>query len=283
VGIAITERQVSAGGVRLNVATAGEGPPVVLLHGFPDSWQLWRHQIEALTAAGHRVVAPDLRGFGRSDQPAEVAAYGFERLIGDVLAVCADAGIERTALVGHDWGAALAWQLAMHVPALVDRLAVLSVGHVGARSAAGIDQLRRSWYMLWFQFPGVAEEAFPRDDWRFFRQWAWGGLEPGDNPDCDRQVADLARPGALTAGLNWYRANIRPAAFVALDPPDAPRVTCPTLGVWSTGDVFLSEAQMASSGAFVDAPWRYERVDGGHWIPAEAPDQLNPLLLDFLA
>jgi pimeloyl-ACP methyl ester carboxylesterase len=255
---------------------------VVLLHGFPDSWQLWRHQIDALAAAGHRVVAPDLRGFGRSQQPSDVRCYDIDTLIDDVVAVFEDAGIDRAALVGHDWGAALAWQVAFRRPDLVERLAVLSVGHFGAIAGAGIQQRRLSWYMLWFQFPGVAEEVFPRDDWRFYRDWAWDGIARGENPECERQIAALSRPGALTAGLNWYRANIRPEAFVVTDPLDGPRVNCPTMGVWSSGDPFLCEAQMGASGVFVDGPWRYERIDCDHWIPTGAPDRLNELLVDFL-
>jgi pimeloyl-ACP methyl ester carboxylesterase len=273
---------VDTGEVRLNVASAGDGPPVVLLHGFPDSWQVWRHQIEALAGAGYRVVAPDLRGFGRSDRPAEAADYRADRLLADIAAVCADAGITRTALVGHDWGAGLAWQVAFRRPELVERLAVLSVGHYGANAAAGLEQRRLSWYMLWFQFPGVAEAVFPSHDWRFFREWAWGGVGPGEHPECERQIADLSRPGALTAALNWYRANLGPESYVLLDPPRGPRVACPTLGVWSSGDEFLGEAQMTGSAPYVDGAWRYERVDGNHWIPTSAPEQLNRLLLDFL-
>jgi pimeloyl-ACP methyl ester carboxylesterase len=197
--------------------------------------------------------------------------------------VLAAEGVERAAVVGHDWGAAVAWQVAFRRPDLVDRLVVLSVGHHGAGVAAGVEQRQLSWYMLWFLFPGVAEDVLPRDDWRFFREWAWGGVERGANPDCERQIADLSRPGALTAALNWYRANIRPERYVATGVPRGPRVGCPSMGVWSTGDPFLGEAQMTGSGDYVDGSWRYERVDGGHWIPTEAPEQLNPVLLDFLS
>jgi pimeloyl-ACP methyl ester carboxylesterase len=281
--VEVVERSVAGAGVRLNVASAGSGTPVLLLHGFPDSWRLWRHQIGALAAAGYRVIAPDLRGFGGSEQPPDAAAYRMDRLIADVLAVLGDAGVQRTAVVGHDWGAVLAWQLAFHRPDLVERLAVLSVGHFGASAGAGLEQRRLSWYMLWFQFPGVAEAVFPRDDWRFFRQWAWDEDAPSGNAECERQIADLSRPGALTAGLNWYRANIRPENFVITAPVDGPRVQCPTMGVWSSGDRFLTEAQLRDSGAFVDGPWRYERVDGDHWIPTAAPQRVTELLLDFLA
>jgi pimeloyl-ACP methyl ester carboxylesterase len=139
--------------------------------------------------------------------------------------------------------------------------------------------------MLWFLFPGVAERVLPEGDWAAFREWAWDGLPAGADPELDRQLADLSRPGALVAGLNWYRANIDPGRYVVRDAPTRFRpVTCPTMGVWSSGDRFLSEAQMTASADFVTGPWRYERLDGvDHWIPVHAPDRLNALLLDFLA
>jgi pimeloyl-ACP methyl ester carboxylesterase len=147
-------------------------------------------------------------------------------------------------------------------------------------------QKQRSWYTLWFQFPGVAERVLPEDDWAVFRRWAWNGIGPGEDPECDRQVADLSRPGALTAGLNWYRANIDPATFVTSDPAarsSLPPVACPTMGVWGSNDFALTEQQMTGSERFVTGPWRYERLDGvGHWVPVHAPGRLNDLLLDHL-
>jgi pimeloyl-ACP methyl ester carboxylesterase len=269
-------------GTRFYYKDLGAGPTVLLAHSWALDSSMWEYQIPALVAAGYRVVAPDLRGFGASDRPDEVAAYRMGRLVEDVDAVCAAFGVERATVVGHDWGAVLAWQLAFRRPALVERLAALSVGHLGTSFAAGLAQRRLSWYMLWFLFPGVAEEALPRDGWRFYREFAWAGAKPGEQPDCDRQVADLSRPGALTAGLNWYRANIHPGGYVAAGPADGPRVACPVLGVWSTGDPVLGEDQLRGSAAFVDGPWRYAKVEGGHWIPTAAPDELNALLLGLL-
>ncbi len=279
----IAETVVRSGEVRLNVATAGSGTPVLLLHGFPDSWELWRAQIGALAGNGFRVIAPDLRGHGKSDRPEAVAAYRMPLLTADVLAVLAHLDLERTAVVGHDWGAALAWNFTHRHPEMVDRLAVLSVGHPGANLAAGIRQRQLSWYMLWFLHVGVAEKVLPAQDWLAFRQWAWNGAERGSNPDMDRQIDDLSRPGALAAALNLYRANIRPDTFFLTGAPPMPRVPCPVLGVWSAGDLFLAEEQLTGSADYVDGPWRYEQVTGGHWIPAQAPAALNAILLDFLS
>ena len=157
---------------------------------------------------------------------------------------------------------------------------MLSLGHPGASISAGIRQRQMSWYMLWFLHTGVAEAVLPADDWQAFRQWAWGGATA--DPEMDRQISDLSRPGALTAALNLYRANIRPQNYFLTTLPPMPRVGCSVMGVWSTGDLFLSEEQMTGSADFVDGTWRYEVVAGPHWIPVQAAARLNELLLDFL-
>jgi pimeloyl-ACP methyl ester carboxylesterase len=281
----VTERRLQANGLTFNVAEAGSGPPVLLLHGFPDCWRLWRHQVPALAEAGHRVVAPDLRGFGETDKPEKVEDYKMRTLVGDAVGLLDALGIDRVAVVGHDWGAALAWMVATFAPDRVSRLVAVSVGHPVSFAGEDLDQKQRSWYMLWFQFPGVAERVLPENDWAVFRRWAWNGAGPGQDPDCDRQVAELSRPGALTAGLNWYRANVDPATFVLSGPvhTSMPPVACPTMGVWSTDDFALAEAQMTGSQRFVTGPWQYRRLEGvSHWVPVHAPQDLNRLLVDFL-
>jgi pimeloyl-ACP methyl ester carboxylesterase len=267
--------RVDVNGVGIEYQVTGQGRPVVLLHGFPDSGRLWRHQVTALAGAGFQVIVPDLRGYGRSDKPEAVEAYSLALLAGDVIAVLAAEGIDRAHIVGHDWGAALAWALASFAPGHVDHLAVLSVGHPSTLRRT-LEQRQKSWYMLLFQFEGVAEELLSRDDWALFREWLRG------DGDVERYVADLGRPGALTAGLNWYRANLHPARELEPRPP-IPPVAAPTLGVWSTGDSYLREEPMLRSAEHVTGPWRYERLEGaGHWMQLDATERLNALLVDFL-
>jgi pimeloyl-ACP methyl ester carboxylesterase len=266
--------RVDAGGVGIEYEVTGQGRPVLLLHGFPDSGRLWRHQVPALAAAGFQVIVPDLRGYGRSDKPEAVEAYATSLLARDVMAVLADLGLTRAHVVAHDWGAGLAWGLAALAPATVDHLVVLSVGHPATfrRTAR---QRELSWYMLLFQFPGIAEQWLTQDDWASFRDWA-------RHPDADQVIADLEATGSLTPALNWYRANMPPQSWVQ-PPPKLPPVQAPTMGIWGTRDGALTEAQMTDSAENVAGPWRYERVEGaGHWIPLDAPDQVNALLLDFL-
>jgi pimeloyl-ACP methyl ester carboxylesterase len=265
--------RVDVNGVGIEYQVTGQGRPVVLLHGFPDSGRLWRHQVTALAAAGFQVIVPDLRGYGRSDKPAEVEAYSLPLLAGDVMAVLADAGVERAHVVGHDWGAALAWAIASLVPGTVDHLAVLSVGHPSTFRRTA-EQREKSWYMLLFQFEGVAE--------RWLTENNWANMIGAGHPDADQVVADLEANGSLVPGLNWYRANVGPETWVG-PPVQLPPVQAPTMGIWSTGDFALTEVQMTDSAENVAGPWRYERLDGpGHWMQLDAPDKVNALLLDFL-
>ena len=268
--------RVEANGVGIEYEVTGEGPAVVLLHGFPDSGRLWRHQVPALVDAGFRVVVPDQRGYGKSDQPADVADYGIPFLVGDVLAVLDDLGIQKANVVGHDWGAAVAWALASLVPDRVERLVALSVGMPTSFAESGFEQREKSWYMLLFQFQGIAEQWLSADDWANFKAWA-------RHPDTDGVIADLEATGSLTPGLNWYRANIPPESFVA-PPMELPPVVAPTMGVWSSGDFALTEVQMTNSAKYVTGEWRYERVEGpGHWMQLEAPDAVNRLLTGFFS
>jgi pimeloyl-ACP methyl ester carboxylesterase len=267
------ELTVDVDGVKLHVDDHGAGTPVVLLHGFPDSSYLWRNQIPFLVEHGFRVVAPDLRGFGSSDKPSEVAAYALPVVVGDVVAILDALSIQRAHIVGHDWGAAVAWLLATLQPDRVDKLVVLSVPHLSVPRSLRAREM--AWYQLFFQFEGVAEETIAYDDWAFLREWSRG------DGDLERWIEDLSRPGALRAGLNWYRANLAPR------PPgpglSLPPVQTPTLGIWSSEDHYLDGERMRRSAEHVAGPWRYEQLDGvSHWMQVEAPDRLNALLLEWL-
>lgn len=269
-------RRVQGDGVALAVLDEGEGPAVVLLHGFPDSSNLWRYQVPVLVGAGFRAVAPDLRGFGESDRPAEVEAYALTHSVQDVIAVLDALSLERAHIIGHDWGALVAWLVAAFAPQRVDHLVAMSVGHPNALRERSIEQREKAWYQLLFQFD-VAEELLARDNWKLL-----GELLRGDG-DLERYLADLSRPGAMTAGLNWYRANLAPHLELQ-ERPAVPAVTASTLGIWSSGDNYLTEDRMLRSAGHVTGQWRYERIEGAsHWLQLDRPEQVNDLLLDFLS
>jgi pimeloyl-ACP methyl ester carboxylesterase len=267
--------RAESGGADIEFDVTGEGRPLVLLHGFPDSKRVWRHQIAPLADAGFKVIVPDMRGYGASGKPAEVDAYNILYLVADVGAVLDQVGVERAHVVGHDWGAAVAWALAAIAPDRVDHLVALSVGHPSSFRAGGFEQHEKSWYMLLFQFEGIAEHWLSDDGWANFRVWA-------GHPDADAVIAELEANASLTPGLNWYRANIPPESYIA--PPIAlPPIAAPTMGVWSSGEFALTEGQMTRSAPHVAGGWRYERLEGpGHWMQLEAPGEVNRLLIDFL-
>lgn len=270
----MSERIVAANDLRFTVTDEGDGDAVVLLHGFPDTRSLWRHQIPALTAAGYRAVAPDLRGRGGSETPAGVENYFAPLILQDVTGIMDELDIERAHIVGHDWGAVIAWLLASFEPERVASVTALSVGHPAGWAWPSEEQRRRSWYMAYFQLP-QAEDSLRRDDWRLLREWT------GDHPETAAHIGALTPDGALTAALNWYRANAVGGWFA--DPLPYPPVEAPAMGVWSDGDSLLTEQQMLSSKDRVTGSWRYERIDGAtHWIPLDAPEKLTALLLDFL-
>jgi pimeloyl-ACP methyl ester carboxylesterase len=267
---------LTANGLRFHLEASGEGSPVLLLHGFPDTGEVWRLQVPALETAGFRTVVPDLRGRGRSERPEGVDAYALSELVADATGILDALGIERAHVVGHDWGAALAWAIAALAPERVNQLVVMSVGFPGA-VRPDRPALEQAWYRLLFLFP-QAEEVLLRDDAYLLRTLAAGA------PDADRYLELLSEPGALTAGLNWYRANSPVETLPGADAPRLPPVVAPTLGLYGENDPYLSERAMLASERFVTGGWRYERVAGaGHWLQLEQPEHVNQLLLEFLA
>ena len=268
-------KRIEANGLTHFVVDEGDGRPVVLVHGFPNSADMWRHQIPALVDAGFRAIAPDLRGFGDSDRAATDDDYFIFNGVADVIAIADALGIDRFQLVGHDYGAGLGWMLVTAHPERVERYVAISVGHPGALVLGGLEQMRKSWYSFLFQFKGLAEEKLMADDWSLMREWL------AQHPDPERCIEMLARPGALSATLGWYRANMKPDFWGI--PLDYPPVGVPVMGIYPSNDDFLIESVMTGSKDYVSGEWRYERIDGaGHFVPLERPDEVNALLLDFL-
>lgn len=257
-------------GLQMNVLIAGEGPPVLLVHGFPDTHEVWRKQIPMLVEAGYRVIAPDTRGCGDSQVPSQVADFHRDLLVEHLCALLDALGIDQVRLVGHDWGAVQGWMLALTHPERVERYIALSVGHPTAYGSGGLAQKLKGWYVLMFQLRGFAEWLLKAGNWWFFR---WFTAYPEEFAQWRQE---LERPGRLTAGINYYRANadlILPKAW--------PRV--PVCGIYSSGDRYLTEGQMRETGCFVDAPFRFAHVEGAnHWLQLHAPEKVNPLLLEFL-
>ncbi len=257
----------------MNVVIAGEGPDVLLVHGYPDTHRVWRRQIPALVAAGYRVIAPDTRGCGDTEISSRRSDYHIDNLVADLVALLDELGIAKVKLVGHDWGSAICWQLVINHPRRVECYVALSTGHPMAYRRGGLAQKLKGYYTLMFQLPRFPEWLLSSFNWLGFRLLT-------DYPE--EQVhwqSQLSRPGRLAAGLNYYRANAR--IFIA---GHADNARVPVLGVWSSGDHFLAEGQMRESARFVDDSFRYVRLEGpNHWLQLSGADQFNPVLLDYLA
>jgi pimeloyl-ACP methyl ester carboxylesterase len=281
----VRHRDAIVNGVRLHYVEAGSGPVVVLLHGFPEFWYSWRRQIPALAAAGYRVLAPDLRGYNLSAKPAGVRHYRLEKLTQDVAGLIRYAGVERAAVAGHDWGGGIAWVLAMRHPEAVEKLIVLNAPHPGAfyRELRSWRQLRRSWYMFFFQLPLLPELYFRAGD---YAALGWvlrrDPLRPGAFTEADirKYKEALARPGALTAAINYYRAAFR----YHLRNPDANLrpVQCPTLLIWGEQDRYLGLALTEGLERWVPDLRVVRLADASHWVQADAWERVNRLMVDFL-
>ncbi len=306
--MSLQHRIVETNGVRLHCVVAGEGPLVILLHGFPESWYSWRHQIDALSAR-FRVVAPDLRGYNESEKPAHVGAYAMSELVADVDGLVRAFGERDAAIVGHDWGGGVAWSFAMDRPQMTRKLAVLNCPHPAIMQhhlQTNPRQLARSWYMFFFQLPWLPERLLAMNHaWVVGNMVRSSAVRPEALTDEDIvRIRDAAsQAGALRGALNYYRAAFRdptaqgnlpewlrrflhgdrelPAARRSLD--DWPKITCPTLLIWGEQDVALGTELTYGLEPLCPGGVRVEYVpDSGHWVHQEHPELVNRLLLDWL-
>lgn len=313
----IRHTTVSANGIRMHVAEAGEGPPVMLCHGFPESWYSWRDQLRALAAAGYRAVAPDMRGYGGTERPTDPAQYTLLHLVGDMIGLLDALGERRAVIVGHDWGAPVAWHAALLRPDRFRGVAGLSVPfrpRGSGRPTAGMPQTGDEWfYQLYFQQPGVAEAELQRDVRATIRGVLYGASgdsadagditmvprsggfldrlpDPGHTPswltdaDVDFYVAEFERTG-FTGGLNWYRNIDR--SWELLGAFAGAQVTVPALYVVGDRDLVYTfkgmERLLANLAAFVPGLRETGVLPGcGHWTQQERPDEVSARLIGFL-
>jgi pimeloyl-ACP methyl ester carboxylesterase len=307
--MALEHRFVETNGVRLHCAVDGDGPLVILLHGFPECWYSWRHQIAAL-APRFRVVAPDLRGYNESDKPRDVSAYAMSELVADVQGLIAAFGERQAVIVGHDWGGGIAWTFAMEHPEATRRLVVMNCPHPAIFTQhlrANRAQMARSWYMFFFQIPWLPETLLGLNN-----SWAIGNAIQQSTVRKDALTEDdlaryrdaASRPDALRSAINYYRAAFRSPdsratwptwlkRFVYGDRPiaglrenlsDWPKITAPTLLIWAEGDVALGRELSLGMEPLFAAPLDVKYVQlSGHWVQQEQPDLVNGYLLDFLS
>lgn len=277
-------RRIATNGIHLHAVEAGprDGPLVILLHGFPEFWYGWRHQIGALAAAGFRVLAPDQRGYNLSDKPKGVAAYNLDQLALDVVGLIDDAGRAKACVVGHDWGGAPAWWLGLKHADRIDRLAVLNTPHPAVMLRHLLThpaQMAKSWYMFFFQLPWLPERRMRKDGWAIAAKALLHTSRPGTftGEEIERYREAWAQPGAATAMIDWYRAAFRSRPR----PPASDRVRVPTLLIWGAQDRFLKREMAQPSIDLCDTGRLVFFEEATHWVQHEEPDRVNPLIADF--
>ena len=276
---------IETNGIRLHVVQAGpqSGTPVVLLHGFPEFWYGWRLQIPALVEAGCRVIIPDQRGYNLSDKPEGVKTFSMDELVKDVIGLIDALGYEKVNLVGHDWGAAVAWVVANQHPERLHRLGILNVPHPEVMKRflkRDLEQLRRSWYIFFFQLPWLPEALMRAQDWRAMVRALHdsGKTHTFTDEDMEKYKEAWSQPGALTAMLNWYRAAVR---FQMPEMKDA-RIRIPTLMIWGMKDVALSHRLARPSMDYCDEGNLILFPEATHWVQLDEADSVNHYLADFL-
>jgi epoxide hydrolase 4 len=287
---AVRHGYAQIGGVRLHYAEQGSGDRlVVLLHGFPECWYSWRHQLKALGDRYH-VVAPDMRGYNLSDKPPRISDYRMELLVDDVLGLVRHFGARQAAIVGHDWGAGVAWAVAQRHPEYVWKLAALQVPPIAAwRANLTLKQALRSWYMLFFQIPRLPEWLLSAGDFAAIeRAFKTTVARPGAFTDADIAVYKkaLREPFALTAAINYYRANFA-TLFLrrrkAVERLSDGRIRVPTLFIYGEQDHAVVPETVRGVGAYIDAPYREVRIKtSAHWVQNEAVAEVNTALGNFL-
>jgi pimeloyl-ACP methyl ester carboxylesterase len=280
----LREGYAEVGDVQLHYVEAGDGPLIILLHGFPEFWYGWRRQIEPLAAAGFRVVAPDMRGYNLSSRPDGVDAYSVDKLAADIRGLIHERGAESAMLVGHDWGGSVAWVTAMNHPEVVERMAILNAAHP-RKLAQGLHhpgQLRKSWYFFLFDLPEVPESIVHANRWHFFRNFL-RDADPAYTPEeMERYVEAWSQPGAATGMINYYRSSVRTPskqAEAAIRPIEAP-----TLVIWGQRDHYLGPELAEPDHDDVPNLDRVERLaDASHWVHHDEAEQVTQLLTGFFA
>jgi pimeloyl-ACP methyl ester carboxylesterase len=280
------------GGVRLHYAERGSGGRlVILLHGFPECWYSWRHQLMAL-GDGYTVVAPDMRGYNLSDKPSRVEDYKINLLVDDVTGLIRHFGERQAAVVGHDWGAGVAWAVAQTHPEYVWKLVALQVPPMAVwRANLTLRQALRSWYMLFFQLPRVPEWLMSARDFAFVERTLKKTVaRPGTFTDADIDVYKkaLSEPGALTAAVNYYRANFVSLFFKGQRKKEEDlsdeRIRVPTLFIYGEQDHAVVPETVRDVASYIDAPYREVRIkQSAHWVQNEAVEEVNAALNSFLA
>lgn len=275
--------------IQMHYVTAGQGDPVILLHGFPQFWYAWRHQIPEL-AKHFKVIVPDLRGYGQSDKPLKISDYSTHILSSDITALIHALGYKKAHIAGHDWGGAVAWQTALEYPEVVDKLAILNCPHPFALTKAlrtNFRQIKKSWYIFFFQIPYLPEFVFKM----FGRQMLERAMRNStlrkdtfNDEDLNKYLLELQKPGAFTAALNYYRAAFRQMCQAKKSSGPMHKINAPTLLIWAENDIALGKELTFDMDPFFNNSFEIHYIPNcSHWVNEEQPELVNQLLIQHLS
>jgi pimeloyl-ACP methyl ester carboxylesterase len=277
-------------GIKMHYVTIGEGPLIVFLHGFPEFWKSWKHQISFFSKK-FKVVALDMRGYGETERPIQVGEYRIEKLARDVTELIDSLGQKKATVVGHDWGGAVAWATAMMNPSFVEKLIVMNAPHpaiVQRNAFRNYAQMQKSWYMFFFLLEKAPEKVLSSNNFEILKHMFEISIKRKDRfslSDIEEYVSSWSKEGGITGGLNYYRANLNEEFWGNLgESIPFPKIKIPTLQIWAEDDMFLGKELAEGTKEFVvDAPFSLKVIPNcGHWVQQEAPEEVNQIMEEFL-
>ena len=277
-------------GIKMHYVTIGEGPLIVFLHGFPEFWKSWKHQISFFSKK-FKVVALDMRGYGETERPIQVGEYRIEKLARDVTELIDSLGQKKATVVGHDWGGAVAWATAMMNPSFVEKLIVMNAPHpaiVQRNAFRNYAQMQKSWYMFFFLLEKAPEKVLSSNNFEILKHMFEISIKRKDRfslSDIEEYVSSWSKEGGITGGLNYYRANLNEEFWGNLgESIPFPKIKIPTLQIWAEDDMFLGKELAEGTKEFVvDAPFSLNVIPNcGHWVQQEAPEEVNQIMEEFL-
>ena len=289
--VMLQHKFANVNGIRMHYVTAGEGPLILFLHGFPEFWYSWRYQIPFFAKKHFEVVAPDMRGYGDTEKPNEISEYKIDKVVNDIIELIHSLSKERAIVVGHDWGGVISWFIAMSEPNVVEKLVIMDAPHPGLSLKKGLmnlTQLQRSWYIFFFLLQKVPEKILGANDFAFLKHVFESTINRKNSitqSDIEQYVSSWSKEGGLSGGINYYRANLGADFWENLGQSITyPRIMMPTLVIWGENDAFLGRELTENIGASIEAPYSLRFISNcGHWVQQEAPTEVNQIMKEFLS
>ncbi len=278
---------VKVNGIRMHYVTKGNGSLFVLLHGFPEFWYSWRHQIPTLSKQ-FKVVAPDMRGYGETEKPVTIDEYKIEKIVNDIVELVHQLGFKKAIIGGHDWGGIIAWSIAMMAPDIVEKLIIMNAPHPGVYSKhipKNIKQVLRSWYVFFFLIKGIPELILSNNNYMVLKSSILKSSvrkESFSEKDIEKYVSSW-KSGGISGGINYYRANLSLRYWSNSNKDSFPKIKVPVLQIWAEDDKFLGKELTKDTQEFIDASYRLHLISNcGHWVQQEASDEVNETISIFL-